>query len=297
MSPSSPRSDSSNTTGSFKLYHYDPNRGAAGAFVALFILCTIVHLYRLVRGRTWFFIPFIIGLAFEAAGYVGRNISAGETPNWTTGPYILQSLTLLLGPTLLAASIYMALGRLIRLLNADRHSLIRTTWLTKVFVLGDVLSFLTQSGGGGMLANAKTQSDMSMGENIIMGGLFIQIIFFGFFIIVTYIFHRRIMLSPTPTSRSIEVPWLRFLYVMYAASVLIMVRSIFRVAEYAGGYSGPLQSSEAYIYIFDATLIFIVAVLFGVWHPGSMMIAKGKGAIPLSDGESNLYGSPASFGA
>lgn len=65
----------------------------------------------------------------------------------TTGPYIVQSLTLLLGPTLLAASIYMALGRLIRLLNADRHLLIRTTWLTKVFVLGDVLSFLTRSGG------------------------------------------------------------------------------------------------------------------------------------------------------
>jgi hypothetical protein len=63
MLSSSPRSDSSDATASFKLYHYDPNRGAAGAFVALFILCTIVHLYKLVRGRTWFFIPFIIGLA------------------------------------------------------------------------------------------------------------------------------------------------------------------------------------------------------------------------------------------
>jgi hypothetical protein len=140
-----------------------------------------------------------------------------------------------------------------------------------------------------MLAKAKTQADMSMGENIIMGGLFIQIIFFGFFIVVTYIFHRRIVLSPTPTSRSIGIPWRRFLYVMYAASVLIMVRSIFRVAEYAGGYSGPLQSSEAYIYIFDATLMFIVAALFGVWHPGSMMTAKEKGAIPLSDGDGNMY--------
>ncbi|CAI6094412.1 unnamed protein product [Clonostachys chloroleuca] len=297
MSSSSPRSNSSNTTSSFKLYHYDPDRGAAGAFVALFILCTIVHLYKLVRGRTWFFIPFIIGLAFEAAGYVGRNISAGETPNWTTGPYIVQSLTLLLGPTLLAASIYMALGRLIRLLNADRHLLIRTTWLTKVFVLGDVLSFLTQSGGGGMLAKAKTQADMSIGENIIIGGLFIQIVFFGFFIVATYISHRRIVLSPTPTSRSIGVPWPRFLHVMYVASVLIMVRSIFRVAEYAGGYYCPLQLSEAYIYIFDATLMFAVAVLFGVWHPGSMMTAKEIGAIPFSDGGSNLYGNSPCYGA
>lgn len=83
----------------------------------------------------------------EAVGYLGRNISAGQSPNWTTGPYILQSLTLLLGPTLLAASIYMTLGRLIRLLHADMYSLIRTRWLTKVFLFGDVSSFFIQSGG------------------------------------------------------------------------------------------------------------------------------------------------------
>lgn len=148
-----------------------------------------------------------------------------------------------------------------------------------------------------MLAKAKTQADMSIGENIIIGGLFIQIIFFGFFIVATYISHRRIVLSPTPTSRSIGVPWPRFLHVMYAASVLIMVRSIFRVAEYAGGYYSPLQLSEAYIYIFDATLMFAVAVLFGVWHPGSMMTAKEIGAIPFSDGGSNLYGNSPCYGA
>lgn len=62
-------------------------------------------------------------------------------------PYVIQSLLLLLGPTLLAASIYMVLGRLIRLLDADNYSLIRPQWLTKVFVLGDVISFLAQSGG------------------------------------------------------------------------------------------------------------------------------------------------------
>lgn len=59
----------------------------------------------------------------------------------------MQSLLLLLGPTLVAASIYMMLGRLIALLQADKLSLIRSNWLTKVFVVGDMLSFFAQSGG------------------------------------------------------------------------------------------------------------------------------------------------------
>lgn len=62
-------------------------------------------------------------------------------------PYLIQSVLLLLGPTLFAASIYMLLGRLIRLLDASQYSLIRVERLTQYFVLGDALSFLSQSAG------------------------------------------------------------------------------------------------------------------------------------------------------
>ena len=62
-------------------------------------------------------------------------------------PYIGQSLLLLLAPALFAASIYMILGRLIVALNAGSNSIIRPSWLTKIFVVGDVLSFLMQCGG------------------------------------------------------------------------------------------------------------------------------------------------------
>lgn len=77
-------------------------------------------------------------------------MSSAESPDFTKNPYIIQSILLLLGPTLFAASIYMILGRLVVLLEADSYSMIRARWLTKVFVLGDLLSFFAQ--GGGMLA-------------------------------------------------------------------------------------------------------------------------------------------------
>ena len=83
----------------------------------------------------------------EIVGYIGGVLGSHETPYWTMGPYIQQTLCLLLAPALFAASIYMALGRIILLVNGESHSPVRRTWLTKVFVAGDVLSFFTQSAG------------------------------------------------------------------------------------------------------------------------------------------------------
>lgn len=84
----------------------------------------------------------------EVLGYIGRAMSSRESPNWTLGPYLIQTLFLLLAPALLAASIYMLLGRIILVLQAESHAIMRKKWLTKVFVTGDVLSFLLQGSGG-----------------------------------------------------------------------------------------------------------------------------------------------------
>ncbi|KAJ5586889.1 uncharacterized protein N7459_002654 [Penicillium hispanicum] len=255
----------------YKLYNYDPSAGAAVAFSAIFFLTTAVHIWQLIRNRTWFFIPFIVGGCFEAFGYLSRYYSAEQTPNWTTMPYVGQSLLLLLAPSFFAASIYMILGRIIRLLNGASNSLVRPSWLTKIFVTGDVVSFLIQSGGGGMLASAKDESKVSLGENMIIAGLFVQVISFGFFIIVSVVFHRRMLFSPLHAMAESSIPWPRYMKVLYIASALIMIRSIYRVAEYVQGSTGYLQSHEAFIYVFDAALMFTCCLLFNWFHPSKIL--------------------------
>lgn len=44
-----------------KLYHYDPSVVAAVLFALLFIISLLWHIFQLIRHRTWFFIPFVIG--------------------------------------------------------------------------------------------------------------------------------------------------------------------------------------------------------------------------------------------
>lgn len=155
---------SSSTHGGWKAYEYYPSMAAAVIFIILFVVVTALHTYHLIRTRTWFFIPLVLGgyctfpcpshskssvltQSVEFIGYIGRAKSANESPNWTIGPYVMQSTLLLVAPALFAASIYMELGRIIHLVKGQKHSLIRVNWMTKTFVAGDVLSFLMQASG------------------------------------------------------------------------------------------------------------------------------------------------------
>ncbi|TGO37022.1 hypothetical protein BHYA_0108g00180 [Botrytis hyacinthi] len=274
----------------YMLYHYQPSIVAACIFVVLFGISAILHIYQLVAKRTWYFIPFVIGVLFEAVGYVGRLLSSREHyGDWTLGPYIMQTLLILIAPAFFAASIYMVLGRIIVLTDGEKYSIIRARWLTKIFVAGDVLSFLMQSSGGGMLAKAGTASSVKLGENIITGGLVVQVVFFAFFIVTTGIFHKRIVKAQGGLHAS-AVPWQQYLYILYVASTFIMIRSIFRIIEYVQGSDGTLLSTETYSYVFDATLMFLTVAIFNVRHPSVIIQGKGQQySTPVSTGSRDGY--------
>jgi hypothetical protein len=116
---------------------------------------------------------------------------------------------------------------------------------------------------------------LDMGATIIIVGLFVQLAFFGAFLVVAISFHLKINRHPTGRSRSV-IPWQKHLKMLYAAGILIMVRSIFRAVEYLQGFDGYLLSHEAYLYIFDALLMFIVMVLFNVTHPAELFASQQR---------------------
>ncbi|MCJ1340306.1 hypothetical protein MMC09_005600 [Bachmanniomyces sp. S44760] len=125
----------------------------------------------------------------------------------------------------------------------------------------------------------KTAKSMKLGSNIVVGGLVVQILFFGFFMLATFIFHFRIKRHPTALSTSSAVPWKKHWNVLYAASTLILVRSVFRVIEYAQGNAGFLLSHEYFLYVFDSVLMLGVVVLLNVVHPSeiSALLRAGGG--------------------
>ncbi|KAI9832807.1 MAG: hypothetical protein M1819_004027 [Sarea resinae] len=250
-------------------YKYDPSMGAAVAFAVLFFLTTFCHGYQLIRTRTWYLIPLFIGGIFEFVGYIARAESSSQSPDFTLGPYIVQTILLLVAPALFAASIYMELGRIILLVEGESRAMIKKRWLTKIFVAGDILSFLAQSAGGAIMAG-KTQESVTNGSHIVIAGLAIQLIFFGFFLLVAVSFNISIVKAPTTRSISTTIPWRKHLITLYAASILIMIRSIFRVAEYVQGGDGYTLKHEVFLYIFDSVLMLGVMIIFNIIHPSEV---------------------------
>jgi hypothetical protein len=118
-----------------------------------------------------------------------------------------------------------------------------------------------------------TQSAADTGEKVILGGLGLQILFFGFFVVVALIFHMRIHKEPTSTvlvDIDIRRAYRKHLYALYAGSTLILVRSLFRIIEYGQGNDGYLISHEVFLYVFDAVLMFCVMLLFAWVHPSEL---------------------------
>ncbi|KAE8337175.1 hypothetical protein BDV24DRAFT_167586 [Aspergillus arachidicola] len=266
--------DSTEGTFEFKLYRYTPSLGAAILFLVLFALITLYHLYQVIRLRSWYFLVFVIGGVFQIIGYICRTLAHNDTNSIPI--YSIQTIMILLAPPLYAASIYMTLGRLIRYLDAEALSIVPIRWLTLIFVIGDVVAFLMQAAGGGIMASG-TLSAMNTGETITIVGLAVQLAFFSVFIVTSTIFHWRIYQNPTERSlikdqpKWTETTWVTIMGVLYVSSVLILVRSIFRLIEYAQGNAGYLISHEAFMYVFDSMLMFLTMVVMSFYHPSKLL--------------------------
>lgn len=223
-----------------------------------------LHLRSLFANITLF-------LAVEVVGYAARAVAKNKTEQLM--PYVIQSTFILVAPALFAASIYMILGRLIRSMSATSLSIVPVRWLTKIFVCGDIASFVVQASGAGVMVTADS---MKTGENIILGGLFIQIIIFGLFGVTSAVFHVRAR-RYRPHS---DLGWEKTMVMLYTVSALIMVRSIFRVVEYIMGHDGYPLKNEWTLYIFDAVLMFGVIMMLGWRYPDNLH--------PKKDGDLDL---------
>ncbi|TIA35381.1 RTA1-domain-containing protein [Aureobasidium pullulans] len=224
-------------SGDYYLWKYVPSIVGAVIFILLFICTTALNGYKTWKNKTWFCIPLVIGCFMEFVGYAARASAAGKTDSLMT--FSIQSSWILIAPTLFAASIYMCFGRLVRHLHAESYSIIPAKWLTKTFVLGDVLSFLIQGGAAGMLI---IQNLATIGKAMVILGV------------------ER------------DVDWLGVMRMLYAVSGLIMIRSIFRLVEYGEGVDGYIMSHEWTAYLFDAVPMIAVTWIYFFKFPAQLRV-------------------------
>jgi hypothetical protein len=160
----------------------------------------------------------------------------------------------------------MVLSRVIRSVHAEHHSIIRITWLTRIFILTDILSFMVKSTGASLQTNEDIDSDL--GKAVVLIGLSIQVIAFGLFILAAILFHVRIRRRPTTASTYHKSSLKRTMVMLYFVNGLIMCRSVFRIVEYSMGIDSYLFKNEWPLYIFDGEFVMLSMFCFAKWYPG-----------------------------
>jgi len=282
-------------------WNYSPSFPAAVLFTVLFGLTLGAHIYQAILYKKvrlcW---VVIMGAAWEFVSFALRS-AAAQNQQSAAFAFVSQ-LLVLLAPLWLNAFDYMVLGRMIHFFVPEQKIWgIRARKLAVWFVCADMLSFLTQLGGGSLIQNNNGSSVIMTGIHIYMGGIGLQ----EFFILIFTAFAFRFRTQMLRIERSgqigqygegqflpvgLENPsrkprWNFLLYALLGTLALITTRIIYRLCEFSAGTDpnkNPLPFHEWYFYVFDATPMFFALVLMNLVHPGRILVGpesefpKGK---------------------
>jgi len=111
-------------------------------------------------------------------------------------------------------------------------------------------------------------SSINTGTYLVLAGLFIQVVFFGIFLVTSITFQLRLRSHPTPRSESL--PWKKHIYALYTISALIFLRCLVRVIEYLQGYGGEIMRAEGFLYGFDSVPMILVMITWNCLHPSEV---------------------------
>ncbi|KAF4446530.1 hypothetical protein F53441_9835 [Fusarium austroafricanum] len=268
------------------IWMYNPSFALAvlGAVVYGTIFLGIAYL-TLIKYRAWYFIVVVVGAAVEVAAYSLRVYSVKNQSEIT--PFVLTLTYTVLAPVLIAAGNYLLISRLIlAVLPPSRHRILKIPGrrLTPIFVACDVIAFLIQGSGSGIASSDNWQGKMEkIGVNILIVGLVFQLVAFSLFLCVFRRFH---ILADRMAVEEAPKGWQKVVFAVYISSILIMVRCIFRVVEFAGGKDSYAFSHEWLFWVFESLPMVGAIGVFCIYHPSRYLGIHGAKAKAVGTGDS-----------
>ncbi|KAL9545481.1 hypothetical protein MBANPS3_007123 [Mucor bainieri] len=231
-----------------RLFHYIPALIPAAVALAVYAVVAIYLTIPLME---------VIGFAVRILCHFYTDL----------GRYIGMTMFLLLAPNALALVNYKAVGEIIRLSNVETNRFyLRPKFVTWFFFSSDIFSFCLQGAGGGLQS---TVDHNQVGIAVTLVGLALQLFFFACFAGITLYVQRnpnyQYYVEGQPNAKN------RLILCLYVTIGLIYIRSIYRVAEYATGYGGPIAKLEWAFYVFDTIVIFLSFIVYCVFFIGNYL--------------------------
>jgi len=245
-------------------YGFYPDINLAIVSLVLYLVVVIIVTGITIRFKKWNFLV-LSGAGFaDCLGWALRMVSTKETTSLPL--YINASLFLLLPPTIAATVNYSLLSQ-VMIENDIKHKLFTPKRVKWVFLIVDVSAFVLQLFAGGAMA---IQSLANIGRWGIVAGLAISLLCFFFFLCLCIYIHikaERLVQGSRPH-------WHKIFLALYINMILLVIRSVFRLAEFAPGYHSAISLNEPLFYGLDALPILLVYATWIPLHPGFIMPKK-----------------------
>jgi len=283
--------------------NYLPSLAGNALYMAIFSLLLFVNLLFGIRYKTTTFTIWMsLGLIGEAVGYVGRIMLHNNI--FSFNAFLIYLVPLTIAPAFVTACIYLCLARIISIMDPNlTYTRLKPKVYTTIFVTFDFIALVLQGAGGGITSTGNDTTTDLLGVNVMIAGLAFQIFSLVVFIALcsdfawrfyrasgtgsapssgpmlennsTYVLldKNETSISTTPTLATLDHVrrsrmFKGLILALACATILILIRSCYRLAELRGGFHGTLANNEVLFMILEGPMIIISVLLLNVFHPG-----------------------------
>ena len=292
-------------------FHYTPNIGAAGFFLAVFLFLLLVHLFLTWRHFHRVSLWILVCCTAEIGGFIARIYIVQHS--LTSQGFILMSILLVSGPSLLGFANYSLLAaigdmakvekpedvareaarpwthRLILLLQsmtikaALQHlrkplledGRVNPDFLSSIFrLLSSIGIGLQIFGISDLTSSGATSSDIAEGKQLLIAELAVNLSTYATFI--GFVIYFAISKVQNYRLGDLSSWALRRLFVIMPLTIfLLSIRAVVRLVQFAQGLDGWVGSHESMFYLFDALLVACSIAAFALFRV-SLVVLEAK---------------------
>ncbi|KAI2470944.1 RTA1-domain-containing protein [Annulohypoxylon bovei var. microspora] len=253
---------------------YQPSLAGNAIFLALFaVLIPIIFALGIKYKSSIFAATVATGLALEVVGYIGRVLLHSSSNDRSY--FILFLIGTMIGPTFICAAMFLTMPQIVAVYGEGFHSW-RPGWYSYLFYALLGVSLVLELAGGIVSTIRDDSGDIDTGVRVLLVGLAIQLVALAIFIFHGMLFaiavrtrHHTldIKFAGIYNSGSFKI----FLLAFSLASLLLVVRTAYRIVMVAEGYGSSIAQSETLLLVLDGLMVLLATLLLVMFFPGRVL--------------------------